>query len=165
VRILDTPKVAQTDPMEGEKLYDYHRKSEMEFGERRNMYFRGAAEAFTKGNTASAQDLAHKGRKATTEMREAAFAAMLKIFEQRNIHLNKHKEIDLHGMHVNEGIRILRIAVRHVKMRKQTSLRVITGRGIRSRLRHAVEQYLNQNGLKFTIHPAEFRVLLSRLDE
>jgi len=161
LRILDTPKVIQTDLIEGATLYAHHRKSELELSERRNMYFRAAAEAFTKGNSASATDLAQKGRKATAEMREAGFAAMLKIFEKRNVHLNKHREIDLHGMHVNEGIRILRVAIRHGKTKNQTSLRVITGRGIRSRLRHAVEQYLKQNGLKFTIHPAEFRVLLS----
>lgn len=76
------------------------------------------------------------------------------IFQRHNKKHSGKSVIDLHGLHVNEGLQKLR---QELKKHKTGELQVITGRGRNShhnyaKLRRAVESYLQSNKYEFSRH-------------
>jgi hypothetical protein len=132
----------------------------------RNMYFQQATQAYLYGNKALAKELGAKGRNHSEQMKKAHAAASENIFQQRNPRANSavfNKNgvvmLDLHGLHVSEGLRILSRELSqlrdNVKGRVPIQVHVLTGTGHHTkgrtpaRLPVAVETYLQGEGIKF----------------
>lgn len=137
----------------------------------RNMYFQQATQAYLAGNKALAKELGAKGRHHSDEMKAAHAAASESIFQQRNMRnassavSNKNGVIllDLHGLHVNESLKILGREIGQLqeggqgKGRVPVRVHILVGTGHHTkgsrtpaRLPVAVETFLQGEGLKYT---------------
>ncbi|KAL0020069.1 hypothetical protein WJX79_002049 [Trebouxia sp. C0005] len=137
----------------------------------RNMYFQQATQAYLVGNKALAKELGAKGRHHSDEMKAAHAAASESIFQQRNMRnassavSNKNGVIllDLHGLHVNEALKILGREIGQLqevaqgKGRAPVRVHILVGTGHHTkgsrtpaRLPVAVETFLQGEGLKYT---------------
>ncbi|KAI0498872.1 hypothetical protein KFK09_019770 [Dendrobium nobile] len=162
-------------------IYSTTREEARDFARLRNACFQQAREAYLIGNKALAKELGDKGKWYNLQMKEAHAKARETIYRQRNpvsselqgYGRGQERLIDLHGLHVNEAIHVLkhelttlRNAVRSSGHRLQVFICVGTGhhtKGARTpaRLPIAVEQYLVDEGLHYTqSQPGLLRVLL-----
>lgn len=137
----------------------------------RNMYFQQATQAYLAGNKALAKELGAKGRHHSDKMKAAHAAASESIFQQRNMRnassavSNKNGVIllDLHGLHVNESLKILGREIGQLqeggqgKGRVPVRVHILVGTGHHTkgsrtpaRLPVAVETFLQGEGLKYT---------------
>ncbi|KAL3148670.1 hypothetical protein ABBQ38_014086 [Trebouxia sp. C0009 RCD-2024] len=138
----------------------------------RNMYFQQATQAYLIGNKALAKELGAKGRHHSDQMKAAHAAASENIFQQRNMRnassvvSNKNGVIllDLHGLHVNESLKILgrelarlQEGAGQAKGRVAIKVHILVGTGHHTkgsrtpaRLPVAVETFLQGEGLKYT---------------
>ncbi len=90
-------------------------------------------------------------------------AASINIFALNNANINESNTLDLHGLHINEAIKIFKevytkkrndLLSNNNKKKKKTYLFIITGCGRHStngiaRLRPRMVSYLNKNGIRF----------------
>jgi hypothetical protein len=129
---------------------------------RRAAYFAAAAQAFNRGAGAVASELASKGRAERAELRRTQGAAVLATFVAQNQHQDCARSVDLHGLRVDEALRILAFVLQRHRRRLTAGgsggalsreLQVVTGVGYhsqggvsRAKLQPAVLQYLRQNG-------------------
>jgi hypothetical protein len=96
-------------------------------------------------------------------MKESNQVASVNIFALNNANINDSNTLDLHGLHINEAIKIFKEVYakkrsdlhnkKHTKKSK-TYLYIITGCGRHSanriaRLRPRMVNYLNQNSIRF----------------
>ncbi|KAF5743148.1 pentatricopeptide repeat-containing protein [Tripterygium wilfordii] len=143
-------------------LYSEVREEARDHARLRNVYFEQARQAYLIGNKALAKELSAKGQLHNAYMKEAHGKAQESIYRQRNpvgpeMQGNGRGDeqiIDLHGLHVNEAIHVLkhelsvlRSTARAADKRLQAYICVGTGhhtRGSRTpaRLPIAVQGYL-----------------------
>ncbi|KAK9741737.1 hypothetical protein RND81_03G124900 [Saponaria officinalis] len=163
-------------------LYSDVREEARDRARLRNTYFEQARQAYLVGNKALAKELSVKGHLHNMQMKAAHCKAGESIYRERNA-INsglqgggrcQEKMIDLHGLHVNEAIHVLkqelnvlRNAARLGDQRLHVYICVGTGhhtRGTRTpaRLPIAVQRYLLQEeGLEYTEpQPGLLRVVL-----
>lgn len=143
-------------------MYSDLREEARDHARVRNAYFEQARQAYLVGNKALAKELSAKGQWHNGLMKAAHGKAGEAIYRQRNVgttHLQnliqgEDRLIDLHGLHVNEAIHVLknelaglRNTARSIGQRQQVLICVGTGhhtKGARTpaRLPAAVERYL-----------------------
>ncbi|GJN00655.1 hypothetical protein PR202_ga17851 [Eleusine coracana subsp. coracana] len=144
-------------------MYSESRGEARDFARVRNACFEQARQAYLVGNKALAKELSMKGQAYNAQMKAAHEKAREAIYRQRNPASQRGSDrlIDLHGLHVNEAIHILKVelaalksAARATGERMQVMVCVGTGhhtKGSRTaRLPIAVEQFLLDEGLNYT---------------
>ncbi|XP_027368914.1 polyadenylate-binding protein-interacting protein 7-like isoform X2 [Abrus precatorius] len=163
-------------------MYSELREEARDHARLRNAYFEQARQAYLIGNKALAKELGVKGQLHNMHMKAAHGKAQESIYRQRNpvapemqVNGRGHERmIDLHGLHVNEAIHVLkhelsvlRSTARAAEQRLQVYICVGTGhhtRGSRTpaRLPIAVQRYLlEEEGLDFTEpQPGLLRVVI-----
>lgn len=163
-------------------LYSELREEARDHARIRNAYFEQARQAYLIGNKALAKELSVKGQMHNMQMKAAHNKAQESIYRQRNSITpelqgggrSHEKMIDLHGLHVNEAIHVLRHelsvlrnASRSAEQRLLVYICVGTGhhtRGSRTpaRLPISVQRYLlEEEGLEYTEpQPGLLRVVL-----
>ncbi|TVU12203.1 hypothetical protein EJB05_45836, partial [Eragrostis curvula] len=144
-------------------MYSESRGEARDYARVRNACFEQARQAYLVGNKALAKELSMKGQAYNAQMKAAHEKAREAIYRQRNPSSQRGSDrlIDLHGLHVNEAIHILKVelgalksAARATGERMQVMVCVGTGhhtKGSRTaRLPIAVEQFLLDEGLHYT---------------
>ncbi|XP_076919319.1 polyadenylate-binding protein-interacting protein 7-like isoform X1 [Bidens hawaiensis] len=163
-------------------MYSEMRGEARDHARLRNAYFEQARQAYLVGHKALAKELSVKGQLHNMQMKAAHEKAQESIYYQRNpASLDTHgngrgqeRIIDLHGLHVNEAIHVLkrdlmtlRSIARSAENRMQVYICVGTGhhtKGTRTpaRLPVAVQRYLlEEEGLDYSEpQPGLLRVVL-----
>lgn len=164
-------------------MYSTSREEARDFARLRNACFQQAREAYLIGNKALAKELGDKGKWYNLQMKEAHAKARETIYRQRNpvsselqgYGRGQERLIDLHGLHVNEAIHVLkhelgtlRNAARSAGHRLPLPVLICVGTGHHTkgartpaRLPIAVEQYLLEEGLHYTqSQPGLLRVVI-----
>ncbi|XP_022729121.1 SMR domain-containing protein At5g58720-like isoform X2 [Durio zibethinus] len=90
---------------------EYHefRKSAKEHWDSTGSYYQKAATAYSKGQRDYAAYLSDQGKKQTKLAREADEKASMDIFKARNKAFENVITIDLHGQHVKQAMRLLKL--------------------------------------------------------
>ncbi|GMG99295.1 hypothetical protein Nepgr_001135 [Nepenthes gracilis] len=163
-------------------MYSELREEARDHARVRNAYFEQARQAYLIGNKALAKELSVKGQLYNMQMKAAHNKAQESIYHQRNPSSRQmqgsgreqERMIDLHGLHVNEAMHVLKnelAALRSTARSSEQSLEVFicvgTGhhtRGSRTpaRLPMSVQRYLLEvEGLEYTEpQPGLLRVVI-----
>ncbi|XP_019188905.1 PREDICTED: polyadenylate-binding protein-interacting protein 7-like [Ipomoea nil] len=149
-------------------MYSEMREEARDHARLRNAYFEQARQAYLSGQKALAKELSEKGQLHNMKMKDAHGRAQESIFRVRNQEVStngrgQERIIDLHGLHVSEGIQVLkrelavlRNAARSADQRLQVFICVGTGhhtKGSRTpaRLPTAIQRYLlEEEGLDYS---------------
>lgn len=153
--------VGDYDVIRREATVHYHMRQES---------FRKAKEAYHRGMKTVAAFYSQQGRAYAEKMREANERASWKLLQLRNAQSDDNT-LDLHGLHVQEAIQVLKNYVKLKKreswcLQKKQTLRVITGRGAHSALnipkvKFAVEGYLLSSQLNYReVQAGMFHIML-----
>ncbi|XP_019088187.1 PREDICTED: SMR domain-containing protein At5g58720-like [Camelina sativa] len=117
-------------------------------------YYQKATEAYSKGGRAHAAYLADKGRVASKLAQRADERASQDIFVARNKGIENVGTIDLHGQHVKQAMKLLKL---HLLFGSYVpsiqTLRVITGCGSsgfgKSKVKQSVVKLLEREGVRY----------------
>ncbi|KAM0936240.1 putative polyadenylate-binding protein-interacting protein/7, CUE [Dioscorea sansibarensis] len=151
-------------------MYSESREEACDFARLQNACFDQAREAYLIGNKALAKELSVKGQLYSIQMKTAHVKAREAIYRQRSPVSSENQSygrgqehlIDLHGLHVNEALHVLkrelsalRTVTRSTGQHLQVMICVGTGhhtRGSRmpARLPVAVEHYLLEENLHYS---------------
>uniref|UniRef100_A0A453EH35 Smr domain-containing protein n=1 Tax=Aegilops tauschii subsp. strangulata TaxID=200361 RepID=A0A453EH35_AEGTS len=93
-------------------------------------YYQKAAVAYSKGDKSYASYLAEEGKHYRELGRKEDEKASREIFEARNKHITNTVTIDLHGQHVKQAMKLLKVHMLVCVCMPSTLLRVITGCGV-----------------------------------
>ncbi|PIN25455.1 hypothetical protein CDL12_01799 [Handroanthus impetiginosus] len=118
-------------------------------------YYHKAATAFTKGEKEYASYLSEQGRLKSKMAREADEKASQDIFSARNKSIENVITIDLHGQHIKQAMKVLKLHLLFgAYVRSVRSFRVITGCGShgvgKSKLKNSVINLLQQEGISWS---------------
>merc|ERR1712113_1141336 len=122
------------------KQYSEFRKDAVEHMKARNVYFEQATKAYLSGNKALARELSHKGQLLNEQMKLEHKKAAQAIFTTRNAGLQAEGDIqvlDLHGLHVREGISFLRNTLQNVKRSGSFRMNVLVGTKHHTKAHHS----------------------------
>ncbi|XP_057772476.1 SMR domain-containing protein At5g58720 isoform X4 [Salvia miltiorrhiza] len=136
---------------------DYHvlREAAHEHWDSMKSYYQKAVTAFSSGERAYASYLSEQGKLQNKKAREADVKASQDIFAARNRSIENMITIDLHGQHIKQAMKVLKLHllfgayVRSVKL-----FRVITGCGShgvgKSKLKTSVIGLLQKEGIRWS---------------
>lgn len=123
--------------------YVVYRESAKQHWESMRSYYQKAATAYANGEREHAAYLSEKGQKQSQRAREADEKASKDIFVARNKSIENRITIDLHGQHVKQAMKLLKLHLLFgAYVRSVRLFRVITGCG-----RHGV----GKSKLKLTV--------------
>ncbi|CAI9106966.1 OLC1v1006220C2 [Oldenlandia corymbosa var. corymbosa] len=148
--------------------YQVLRQNAKQHWESMKLCYTKAASAFSNGNKDYATYMSEQGRKHNMIARESEEKASRDIFESRNKGIENVITIDLHGQHVKQAMRLLKLHLLFgAYVRSVRSFRVITGCGShglgKSKLKQSVVNLLEREGITWA---EENRgSLLVRLDQ
>ncbi|KAL3522549.1 hypothetical protein ACH5RR_015383 [Cinchona calisaya] len=146
------------------KGYEYKvfREAENQHRESMKSCHQKAATAFSNGGRDYAALLSEKGRTHHKMAKEAEEKASQDIFKARNKGIENMITIDLHGQHVKQAIRIVKLHLLFgAYVRSVRSFRVITGCG--RLLKQSVINLLEREGIRWS--EENIGTLLIRLDQ
>ncbi|XP_010650902.1 SMR domain-containing protein At5g58720 isoform X2 [Vitis vinifera] len=135
--------------------YQVYRKAANQQWDSVKSCYQKAATAYSKGELTYAAYLSDQGKVQTKVAREADEKASQNIFEARNKSIKNVITIDLHGQHVKQAIRLLKIHLLFgVYVPSVKSLRVITGCGShgvgKSKLKQSVINLMEKEGIEWS---------------
>ncbi|PRQ34485.1 putative Smr domain-containing protein [Rosa chinensis] len=118
-------------------------------------YYQKAATAYSKGSREHAGYLSEQGRVQTKMAQKADEKASKEIFKARNKDIENMITIDLHGQHVKQAMKLLKIHLLFGTYAQSVQfLRVITGCGShglgKSKLKQSVIQLVENEGITWT---------------
>ncbi|KAA3458577.1 SMR domain-containing protein isoform X3 [Gossypium australe] len=135
---------------------EYHkfRESAKEHWDSMRSYYQKAATAYSKGQLEYAAYLSDQGKIQTKLAREADERASQNIFKARNKAFENVITIDLHGQHVKQAMRLLKLHLLFgIHVPSVQTLRVITGCGThgmgKSKLKQSVTKLLEKEGIQW----------------
>ncbi|KAG8053115.1 hypothetical protein GUJ93_ZPchr0001g30158, partial [Zizania palustris] len=116
-------------------------------------YYQKAAVAYSKGEKSYASYLAEEGKHYRELARKEDEKASREIFEARNKHITNTVTIDLHGQHVKQAIRLLKVHMMICVCMPSTFLRVITGCGVegtgKGKIKRAVTELVEKERIEW----------------
>ena len=145
---------SQPDTLAKDDGYHELRKGATEQWNVTKSYYQKAAEAYSKGGRAHAAYLSEKGRAASKLAQRADERASQDIFVARNRDIENVITIDLHGQHVKQAMKLLKM---HLLLGSYVpsvqTLRVITGCGShgfgKSKVKQSVTMLLEREGVRY----------------
>lgn len=119
------------------------------------MGYQKAATAFSNGEREHAAYLSEQGRLYNKKAREADEKASQEIFKARNKSIENVITIDLHGQHVRQALRLLKVHLLFgAYVRSVQFFRVITGCGShgvgKSKLKQSVLDLVKREGIEWS---------------
>ncbi|XP_059660864.1 SMR domain-containing protein At5g58720 [Cornus florida] len=147
--------------------YQMFRKSAMQHWDSMKSYYQKATSAYLNGEREYAAYLSDQGRSCNKMAREADEKASQEIFRARNKSIQNVITIDLHGQHVKQAMRLLKVHLLFGAYACSVqSFRVITGCGShgvgKSKLKQAVINLVQKEGIE--CNEENKGTLLIRLD-
>lgn len=141
------------DPAKGDD-YEVFRQASKRHWESMKFYYQKAASAFTNGERGYAAYLSEQGSSQNRKAQEADKKASLDIFDARNKSIENVITIDLHGQHVKQAMKFLKLHLLFgAYVRSVRSFRVITGCGShgvgKSKLKTSVINLLDKEGIEW----------------
>ncbi|XP_057473897.1 SMR domain-containing protein At5g58720 isoform X1 [Actinidia eriantha] len=135
--------------------YEVHRKAASQHWDSMKSYYQKAATAFSNGERGYAAHLSEKGRIYNKMAREADEKASQEIFKARNKSIENVITIDLHGQHVKQAIRLLKVHLLFgAYVHSVQIFRVITGCGShgvgKSKLKQSVINLVEREGIEWS---------------
>lgn len=116
-------------------------------------YYQKAALAYSKGEKSYASYLAEEGKHYRELGREEDEKASREIFEARNKHITNTVTIDLHGQHVKQAMKLLKVHMLVCVCMPSTLLRVITGCGSegtgKGKIKRSVIELVEKEGIEW----------------
>lgn len=147
--------------------YQAFRKSANQHWDSMRSYYQRAATAYSRGQREHATYLSEQGKLQTKMAQVADEKASQEIFKARNKSIENEITIDMHGQHVKQAMKLLKL---HLLFGSQVAsiqrLKVITGCGShglgKSKVKEAVTQLLEREGIEWI--EANQGMLLIKLD-
>ncbi|KAL2332958.1 hypothetical protein Fmac_014171 [Flemingia macrophylla] len=150
-------RVAESKQRTYAKGDEYHvfREDSQQHWDSMKSYYRNAATAYTKGDRGYAAYLSEQGKEQTKLAQNADTRASHDIFVARNKGIENVITIDLHGQHVKQAMRILKLHLLFGSyVPSVQTLRVITGCGShgvgKSKLKQSVISLLDREAIEWT---------------
>ncbi|KAK0502598.1 hypothetical protein EDD18DRAFT_1141584 [Armillaria luteobubalina] len=130
--------------------------------------FSESHEAFDRGDHAAAKDLSNQGKNHKQKMEQLNKEASNWIYLANN-RGREPGEIDLHGLYVKEAIAYTDTALAKARLRGDSEIRLIVGKGSHSeggvaKVKLAVEELMRKSQLVAELDPSNFGVLIVKLD-
>ncbi|CAA7410117.1 unnamed protein product [Spirodela intermedia] len=151
--VSETHQKLQNDKMGGDDVF---RTVAGQHWAMMKSYYQQAAVAYSKGDRAHASYLSEKGKFCSKLAHDAEEKASQEIFEARNKDIGNAVTIDLHGQHVKQAIRLLKVHLLLLTYVPSIKfLRVITGCGRHSvggggRLKQSATGLLKKEGIAWS---------------
>jgi len=130
--------------------------------------FEQSHDAYAQGAGARAKELSTQGHQHQHKMESLNKQASDWIFAENNKDSNPG-EIDLHGLYVKEAIAYTDNAIEQAKLRGDSDIRLIVGKGLHStgshaKIKPAIEELMQKHQLVAELDPHNAGVLIVRLD-
>ncbi|KAI8574013.1 hypothetical protein RHMOL_Rhmol01G0320900 [Rhododendron molle] len=152
----DLADAAGSENIHGEgNEYQVFRKAAGQHWDSMKSYYQKAATAFSNGEREHAAYLSEQGRVYNKMAREADEKASQEIFKARNKSIENVITIDLHGQHVKQALRLLKVHLLFgAYVRSVQIFRVITGCGRhgvgKSKLKQSVLDLVKREGIEWS---------------
>ncbi|KAK0219034.1 hypothetical protein IW262DRAFT_1073663 [Armillaria fumosa] len=137
-------------------------------GDEMGRCFRESREAHDRGDRAAAKVLSNQGKIHRQNMQQLNKEASNQIYLENNRGRNP-REIDLHGLYVKEAIAHTDAAIEEAKLRDDSEIRLIVGKGLHSedgeaRVRPAIKSLMCKYQLVAEFDPSNSGVLIVKLN-
>ncbi|KGN47082.1 SMR domain-containing protein At5g58720 isoform X1 [Cucumis sativus] len=147
--------VQNTNEVKSKDDYQFYRENANQQWDSVKSYFQKATAAYTKGERSYASYLSEQGKAQTRLAQKADDKASHNIFLARNRDIENVITIDLHGQHVKQAMRLLKMHLLFGSyVSSIQSLRVITGCGShgvgKSKLKTSVIKLLENEGIQWS---------------